>query len=179
MWCVSVLCTSVWYKSVIDTGVRSHRGSSLLWCHMSPLWCHMSPLLEPMEMLCFSLMVLTRVAAGELRTFRESLILPSVGSRPKYLTCYGYREEVEVKRSSAGTHPSHSMQSWTLTCICCPTSNPRALGCLIWRRQLKNKKDESHVTSETLKNWLVQFNGDLTRLWSSCELWSRTALMLG
>lgn len=42
---------------------------------------------EPMEMLCFSLSVLTTVAAGDWRTFLESLILPSVGSRPKYFTC--------------------------------------------------------------------------------------------
>lgn len=45
-------------------------------------------LLAPMEMLCFSLSVLTTVAAGEWSTFRESLILPSVGSRPKYFTCH-------------------------------------------------------------------------------------------
>lgn len=43
-------------------------------------------LLEPTEMLCFSLSVLTTVAAGDCSTFLESLILPSVGSRPKYLT---------------------------------------------------------------------------------------------
>lgn len=56
----------------------------MLECHESVLvvW----PLLKPMEMLCFSLSVLTSVAAGDWSTFRESLILPSVGSRPKYLT---------------------------------------------------------------------------------------------
>lgn len=57
----------------------------VLVCHKSVLFAWL--LLEPMEMLCLSLRVLTTVAAGDCSTFRESLILPSVGSRPKYLTC--------------------------------------------------------------------------------------------
>lgn len=58
-----------------------------LWgsCHESALLAWL--LVEPTEMLCFSLSVLTTVAAGDWSTFLESLILPSVGSRPKYLTC--------------------------------------------------------------------------------------------
>lgn len=54
-------------------------------CHKSVLLA--LPLLAPTEMLCFSLSVLTTVAAGDWSTFLESLIRPSVGSRPKYLTC--------------------------------------------------------------------------------------------
>ncbi|TNN63718.1 hypothetical protein EYF80_026035 [Liparis tanakae] len=50
-----------------------------------------------MEMLCFSLRVLTTVAAGDWSTFRESLILPSVGSRPKYLTCEHKSRENEPR----------------------------------------------------------------------------------
>lgn len=40
-----------------------------------------------MVMLCLSLSVFTTVAAGDWSTLRDSLILPSVGSRPKYFTC--------------------------------------------------------------------------------------------
>lgn len=38
-------------------------------------------------MLLLSFRVLTTVVAGDWSTFRESLILPSAGSRPKYFTC--------------------------------------------------------------------------------------------
>lgn len=40
----------------------------------------------PMLMLCLSLKVFTTEAAGDWSTLRDSLILPSVGSRPKYFT---------------------------------------------------------------------------------------------
>lgn len=42
----------------------------------------------PMVMLCLSVIVFTSDAVGDWRTFRESLILPSVGSRPKNFTCW-------------------------------------------------------------------------------------------
>lgn len=55
----------------------THKSEALLWLLLDEL----------MEMLCFSLSVLTTVATGDWRTFLESLILPSVGSRPKNFTC--------------------------------------------------------------------------------------------
>lgn len=41
----------------------------------------------PKTILFLSVRVLSTVVAGDCRILRESLILPSVGSRPKYLTC--------------------------------------------------------------------------------------------
>lgn len=49
---------------------------------------------SPITMLLLSFRVLTAVIAGDWRTLRESLILPSAGSRPKYLT---YVKEAYLK----------------------------------------------------------------------------------
>lgn len=42
---------------------------------------------SPITILLLSFRVLTTLVAGDCSTLRESLILPSAGSRPKYFTC--------------------------------------------------------------------------------------------
>lgn len=153
-------------KSKIGQGFSVHKFEALVW----PLPD------EPMEMLCFSLSVLTTVAAGDWRTFLESLILPSVGSRPKYFTCSRTsQDDVNAWRYIWGRGGGR-VDFLVSTCICCPTSKPKALGCLICERMNKKILDRQAVSYPGTDLWGENF---LTRLWSSCELCSRTALMLG
>lgn len=75
---LSVLARKVQYRAV------SHISGSLT-CHCDEV--DDSGAVPPRTILFLSVRVLSTVVAGDCRTLRESLILPSVGSRPKYLTC--------------------------------------------------------------------------------------------
>lgn len=120
--------------ALVVTGSEDHASTMTKQSTIRPWRCHKSVLLvwlllEHTEMLCFSLSVLTTVATGDWSTFLESLILPSVGSRPKYLTCQKKFRANDLTTLTRGF--SFDFERLTPTWICCPTSKPKAVGCFI------------------------------------------------